>query len=238
MNKNNYTGFEIIDETNNYFVINKFKNILVHSDGKDTSINIVDQLRDKINVSEFDDQIRPGVFQRLDKQTSGLMLIAKNKKTYDYFQNATLNKTLVKSYLAIVHNRINETRMLLKLPLERVKDISKFKVSSTHNAKMSITEVIVLENYQYSALVECILHTGRTHQVRVHLSYIKHPIFNDLLYGKDDNYGKDYGQFLFSHKIIFTDIEDNKVKEYKIQPDATFTALLEKLRNCKIIKVD
>jgi 23S rRNA pseudouridine1911/1915/1917 synthase len=238
MKKNNYTGFEIIKETDNYFIINKFKNSLVQPTVYEKGTTIIDQLKDKINTEEFEDKERPGIIQRLDKQTTGLFIIVKNKKTEEYFKKQLEEEKLIKKYIAIVHNRMKEEHLMVKLPLSRVPGKNKFKVSQDEKSKMAITEIINLENYQFSSLIECILHTGRTHQIRVHLTYIHHPIFNDLLYGKNDGFPKEYGQFLHSYKISFIDPQTKKVVNFKCEPDETFLKLKDKLMKGNLIKSD
>ena len=228
MNKK-INNIEIVYEDDDLIVINKPKNILVHPTTYNEPNTIVDALKDKINVSEFTDQTRPGIIQRLDKNTTGLMVIAKNKKTADSLIDELNNGDLIRKYKTIVHNDFNEDEIIVKAPIARSKgDKLKMIVSDDPKAKDATTNINVLKHYHKACLLECILETGRTHQIRVHLSYLHHPVYNDELYGKYDGY-ENYGPFLHSYFLSFIHPATNKYMEFIIEPDDTFKSLIDKL---------
>ena len=222
---------EILFENNDLMVVNKPSGIIVHPTAYKEKGTLVDLLRSKINVDEFEDKTRPGIVQRLDQYTSGLMVVAKNKKTADNLMQQIKDKTLIRRYRALVHNpfKEGEDEVIIKAPIARsASGKLKFVVSDAPTAKEAETIVKLVANYQVAALVECQLKTGRTHQIRVHLSYIHHPIYNDNVYGRSDGF-KDYGQFLHSHYIKFKDPSTGKVLEYTCEPDKVFNDLVQTL---------
>jgi 23S rRNA pseudouridine1911/1915/1917 synthase len=230
MEKNKYKGFEVIFEDDFVIVINKFKDIVVHPTKYIENDTIIQQLKEKIKVDEFEDQMRPGVVHRLDKNTSGLMTICKNKKAFDSIRSQIEDKKLMRKYCALVHNKYKEKHLLLRLPLILSKNKLKYIVSKEEKAKIAITEVFLIKNYKVSALVNIVLHTGRTHQIRSHMAYINHPIYNDELYGRNDGY-KNYGQFLFSQELTFKHPDTNKTMNFSIEADEVFNNLNKKLEN-------
>jgi 23S rRNA pseudouridine1911/1915/1917 synthase len=225
MNKN----IKIIYEDNDLLVIDKPKGLLVHPSSFNEKNTLVDQLRDKICVSEFDDQVRPGIVHRLDRNTSGLILVVKNKLAYDGIVDQIHKRTLVRKYLTVVHRQFDHDTITIKAPIARSKQhVLKMVVSDDVKAKPSVTEVKVIKNLKDAALIECQLLTGRTHQVRVHLAYIHHPIYNDGVYGKNDGY-ENYDQFLHAHYLSFTHPITKAFLVFNSQPDQTFNDLVKKL---------
>ena len=224
-------NMRIIFEDENIIVVNKPKGILVHPTTYNEKDTLIDALKSKIKVDEFEDKNRPGIVQRLDKDTDGLMVVAKNKKTADELIKQIQDNIFIKKYYAIVHNNFDDDEILINAPIIRSsKNTIKMVVSDDQKAKDAKTKVNVIEHYKTAAFIECELLTGRTHQIRVHMNYIHHPIYNDPLYGHDDGFGK-YGQFLTSHYLQFINPTTNKVVEFKIEPDETFNALRNYLKN-------
>jgi 23S rRNA pseudouridine1911/1915/1917 synthase len=205
----------------------------VHPTSFNETNTIVNILYKKIRTKDFPDSVRPGIVHRLDKDTTGLLVIAKNKKTYLALIKQIADRILVRKYLALVHHNFNDKFLLLKLPIARSKQNKlKMVVSDEPNAKPAQTEVIVLENYPQGSLIECKLLSGRTHQIRVHMAYIHHPIFNDELYGTYDGY-KNYGQFLHAYYLSFIHPITGNLMEFQIKPDNIFNKLKIKLRGDK-----
>jgi 23S rRNA pseudouridine1911/1915/1917 synthase len=224
---------EILHEDNDLIVINKPKHILVHPTSFSETDTVVNALVNKISIDEFEDKLRPGIVHRLDKNTTGLMVIAKNAKTADNLMAQIRKKILIRKYLALVHTNFQDNYLLVKLPIDRNKhNTLKMVISDDSKAKEAITEIKVLENYHTSALIECRLLTGRTHQIRIHLSYIHHPVFNDPLYGNYDGF-KDYDQFLHAHELSFTHPVTKKQMIFKKEPDKIFMNLKQTLRGKK-----
>lgn len=229
--KNNRNNLKVIFEDDNYIVVNKPKGMLVHPTKYEDKNTVIDFLRPRIKVQEFNDALRPGIIQRLDRDTNGLMVIAKNKKTANELIKQIQDNTLVKKYYAIVHNDFNDDEIIIKAPIIRSSsNTTKMVVSDDPKAKDAITEVKVLEHYKTAALVECKLLTGRTHQIRVHMNYIHHPIYNDPLYGHNDGY-ENYGQFLTSYYLEFISPTSAQVVKYNIEPDQIFNKLKEELKS-------
>lgn len=226
--KNN-KQIEIVYEDDYLIVINKPKNILTHPTTFNEQDTLVNVLLDKININEFEDKNRPGIIHRLDRNTTGLIVIAKNKLAYEKLVEQVANKKLIRKYLALVHHRFKDDHLMLKLPITRSKtNGSKMTISDDPQAKIAITEIKVLKNFDDSSLIECILHTGRTHQIRIHLSYIHHPVYNDPVYGSYDGY-KNYDQFLHAYYLSFNHPITNKFLEFNSKPDNTFMLLQKKL---------
>ena len=226
-------SMKIIFEDENIIVVNKPKGMLVHPTTYKEKNTLIDVLKSKIKVNEFEDQNRPGIVQRLDKDTNGLMVVAKNKKTADELIKQIQDNTLIKKYYAIVHNDFEDDEILIKAPIIRSsKNTTKMVVSDDPKAKDAKTKVNVIEHFKNAAFIECELLTGRTHQIRVHMNYIHHPIYNDPLYGHEDGFGK-YGQFLTSYYLQFINPTTNKMVEFKIEPDETFNTLRIYLKNNK-----
>jgi 23S rRNA pseudouridine1911/1915/1917 synthase len=221
---------KIVFEDKDIIVIDKPKHLIVHPTNFQEQDTLINTLIRKIKLQDFSDPMRPGIVHRLDRDTTGLIVIAKNKKSYDSLIKQIQDRVLIRKYLALVHNNFTDDFLLIKLPIDRSKqNLLKMVVSDEPKAKPAQTEVTVLENYRAAALIECHLLTGRTHQIRVHLSYIHHPIYNDELYGNYDGY-KDYGQFLHAHYLSFIHPTSQQIMEFKSQPDQTFKTLQTKLR--------
>jgi 23S rRNA pseudouridine1911/1915/1917 synthase len=221
---------KIIYEDNDVIVVDKPKHILVHPTSFNEQNTIINALLKKIKVNEFDDKLRPGVVHRLDRDTSGLLIVAKNKKAYDYLIKQVQTRSVIRKYLTIVHNDFQDKFLLIKAPIDRSKQNElRMIVSDDSKAKPAQTEVTVLENYPSAALLECYLLTGRTHQIRVHMAYIHHPIYNDELYGAYDGY-KNYGQFLHAHYLSFVHPTTKEVMTFNSKPDKIFQVLKQKLK--------
>ncbi|MDR3329881.1 MAG: RluA family pseudouridine synthase [Mycoplasmataceae bacterium] len=224
---------EIVFEDKDVIVVNKPKHMLVHPTTFNEQDTVVNVLLKKIKVSDFDDKLRPGVLHRLDRDTSGLLIFAKNKKAYDNLSKQIKLKHIIRKYLAIVHNDFKDKFLLIKAPIDRsTQNELRMVVSDSAKAKLAQTEVTILENYPSAALVECFLLTGRTHQIRVHMAYIHHPIYNDELYGTYDGY-KNYGQFLHAYFLSFVHPTTKEVMTFKSEPDKTFQGLKLELRGDK-----
>ncbi len=218
---------DVIYEDKYLMVINKPKNVLVHP----TSFNEQDTIANRLvaYLGKFSkDKVRPGIVHRLDKNTSGLLVVAKNLKVLKLLQEQIQNKTLNRAYVAICHSHFDNNHLLIKAPIIRAFDGStKMVVSDSHKAKEAITKVNLIKNLKNDlAYVECILLTGRTHQIRVHMNYIHHPIYNDELYGHADA-DKEYGQYLHAYKINFIHPISGKKMSFEAKPDKTFLAKLK-----------
>lgn len=218
----------IIYEDAYLMVINKPKGLLVHP----TSFNEQDTVANRLisYLGKFsNDKIRPGIVHRLDKNTSGLLVVAKSLTILNALQDQLVDRTLSRSYVAICHGHFDNHHLIIKAPIMRAKDGStKMVVSDSYKAKQAITKVNLIKNLSDNlAYVECILETGRTHQIRVHLKYINHPIYNDELYGQVEA-KPEYGQYLHAYKIHFIHPMTGKEMNFECKPDKAFMSLVNK----------
>ncbi len=222
---------EIIFENEDLWVINKPKGLIVHHTAYQKSNTLADWVKKHIHLNDFVDQERIGIVHRLDQYTNGLMIVAKNQKSLENLQKQIVDGILIRKYQAIVHNPFENKKIIIKAPLMRSKQNQlKFIVSDNPKAKDAITHIEVLKNFKKAAYIECLLETGRTHQIRVHMQYIHHYIFNDPVYGVE-NEDSNYNQYLFSSYLKFVDPSSNKVMVFSLEPDSTFKKMLERLDN-------
>ena len=190
----------IVYEDDDLLVINKKSGMVVHPGNGNTSGTLVNALMHYTKNLSNKEAFRPGIVHRIDKDTSGLMLVAKNDKSHDILAEGFKNKTIKREYIALVCGVIQEDSGVIDAPIGRdAKDRKKMCVTS-ENSKKAVTHFKVLKRYEHYTLLRLILDTGRTHQIRVHMKYIGHPVYNDPVYGKAYN---DFGQFLHSASIDF-----------------------------------
>ena len=190
----------IVYEDDDLLVINKKSGMVVHPGNGNTSGTLVNALMHYTKNLSKKEAFRPGIVHRIDKDTSGLMLVAKNDKAHDILAEGFKNKTIKREYIALVCGVIGEDSGVIDAPIGRdTKDRKKMCVTS-ENSKKAVTHFKVLKRYEDYTLLRLILDTGRTHQIRVHMKYIGHPVYNDPVYGKAYN---DFGQFLHSASIDF-----------------------------------
>ena len=190
----------IVYEDDDLLVINKKSGMVVHPGNGNTSGTLVNALMHYTKNLSNKEAFRPGIVHRIDKDTSGLMLFAKNDKAHDILAEGFKNKTIKREYIALVCGVIGEDSGVIDAPIGRdAKDRKKMCVTS-ENSKKAVTHFKVLKRYEHYTLLRLILDTGRTHQIRVHMKYIGHPVYNDPVYGKAYN---DFGQFLHSASIGF-----------------------------------
>lgn len=217
-------ALDIVYEDEDLLVINKPSGMVVHPAPGNYHGTLVNALIYKYNFDST--TLRPGIVHRLDKDTSGLMVVAKNEIVLDKLSEMIKNHEVKRTYLALVEGCFNHETGTIDAPIGRDdKNREKMRVCNI-NAKEAITHFKVLKRFANATLVECNLETGRTHQIRVHMAYIKHPIVNDPVYGKKikDN---DFGQLLHSTKISFIHPIKNILIEKEVLPPKEFYDLLE-----------
>ena len=217
---------DIVYEDDYLMIINKKSGLVTHpapGHYDDTLVNAVLYYLNKGPTTN----IRPGIVHRLDKDTSGLMIIAKDEKTQELLSDMISKKEVERKYLAIVDGRIIENTATIDAPIGRnPEDRQKMQVNA--KGKSAITDIKVLERFKNNTFIEATLKTGRTHQIRVHLNYIGHTVTNDPIYSKKKS--TDFGQMLHSYKIEFTHPITSKLLSYEINPPEEFEKALEKLR--------
>lgn len=216
---------EIIYQDSDLLVINKPNNLVVHPGAGNENNTLVHGLI-AMNTSLSDlDSWRPGVVHRLDKQTTGLLIIAKNNLTHQKLSEMFAQRRIKKEYIALVQGLIPEMAGKIAMPIGRSTSNRKKMMVTGKNSKRAITHFEVLERFANTTLVKINLETGRTHQIRVHFNQIKHPIYNDPVYGPG-NTADDFGQYLHASQLSF--------KHPTTQKLMTFTAPLPQQFDDKI----
>lgn len=195
----------IVWEDENMAVINKPSGMLTHPTTVEKSGTLVNALLNHYGeeLSTLNGNMRRGIVHRLDRNTSGLIMIAKNDKTHEFLVNEMREKRFSKKYLAIVRGNIEKDEFEINSPIGRHLT-QPHKQCVREDGKESLTLVKVLERFKEATLVELTLITGRTHQIRVHLSSIGYPVYNDTLYGFGKVKIKTEEQVLQSYKLEFT----------------------------------
>ena len=217
---------DIVYEDDDLLVINKRSGMVVHPGNGNTSGTLVNALMHYTKNLSNKEAFRPGIVHRIDKDTSGLMLVAKNDKAHDILAEGFKNKTIKREYIALVCGVIGEDSGVIDAPIGRdAKDRKKMCVTS-ENSKKAITHFKVLKRYENYTLLRLILDTGRTHQIRVHMKYIGHPVYNDPVYGKAYN---DFGQFLHSASIDFDQPITHEHLHFECDVPKEFQEFLDKL---------
>lgn len=221
----------IVWEDENMAVINKPSGMLTHPTSTETTGTLVNALLFKYgaNLSNLGGVSRQGIVHRLDRNTSGLIMIAKNNKTHEFLVEEMKNKHFTKKYIAIVKGVIDKDEFVIDSPIGR-HETQPHKQTVRDDGKESLTIVKVLERYKDATLVELTLITGRTHQIRVHMSSIGHPVYNDTLYGFGKIKIKTEEQVLESYELEFTQPFTNNRILLKIDPDAEFQKVLNYLK--------
>lgn len=196
---------EIVWEDENMAVVNKPSGMLTHPTVNEMSGTLVNALLYKYgrDLSDLNGELRSGIVHRLDRNTSGLIMIAKNNKTHEFLVDEMKEKRFSKKYLAIVRGVIEKDVFEINSPIGRHPTLP-HKQAVREDGKDSRTIVRVLERFKDATLVELTLITGRTHQIRVHLSSLGHPVYNDTLYGFGKMKIKTEEQVLQSYKLEFT----------------------------------
>ena len=220
-------GLDIVWEDDNMAVVNKPSGMLTHPTSQEMSGTLVNALLNKYGegLSDLNGDLRRGIVHRLDRNTSGLLMIAKNNKTHEFLVEEMKNKNFLKKYLAIVKGVVENDEFEINLPIGRHLT-QPHKQSVREDGKESLTLVKVLKRYKEATLVELTLITGRTHQIRVHMSSIGHPVFNDTLYGFGKMKIKTDEQVLQSYKLEFTKPFTNERILLEIEPDEKFQKVL------------
>ena len=223
---------DIYYEDDDLIVVNKPSGMVVHpAPGNYTGTLVNALMYHTNNLSTINTSVRPGIVHRIDADTSGLLLVAKNDKAHNILAEAIQKKEVVREYIALVEGVIHEDTATIDAPIGRdIHDRKKMAVTS-ENSKDAVTHIRVLERYDKATLITCKLETGRTHQIRVHLNYIGHPIVNDPVYGKKKLIDKDFGQMLHAEKIGFVHPTTKEYMEFTSPVPEEFNKILEKYKN-------
>ncbi|MBQ1550485.1 MAG: RluA family pseudouridine synthase [Bacilli bacterium] len=215
---------DIVYEDEYLMIINKPSGLVVHPAPGHYDDTLVNGLLFYLNKDKTKN-IRPGIVHRLDKDTSGLMVVAKDEKTMELLSEMISKKEVERKYLAIVDGVIKENTATINAPIGRDPS-NRQKMAINPTGKNAITHIKVIERFKNNTFIECLLDTGRTHQIRVHLSYINHRVTNDPVYGEGD----EFGQMLHSYSIKFIHPITKKELYFEQDPPKEFIEELNKLR--------
>jgi len=223
---------DIIYEDNDIIVVNKPKGLVVHPANGNPDGTLVNAIMAicKDSLSGIGGEIRPGIVHRLDKDTSGLIIIAKNDKAHINLSEQIKNREVKKTYLALVRGVINENEATIDMPIGRsAKDRKKMAVTKT--GKNAVTHFKVLKRYDKYTYIEVKIETGRTHQIRVHMSEIGHPIIGDEVYSNGKNVFGARGQMLHAARLSFKHPISNEELNLEAPLPEYFVEILKKLDN-------
>lgn len=223
---------DIIYEDHDFLIINKPKNMVVHpapGHYEGTIVNAI-MFHCKNELSGINGVMRPGIVHRIDKDTTGSLIICKNDDAHNYIAAQLKEHSITRRYRAIVHGVIKEEEGIVDAPIGRHPTDRKKMAINEKNGKHAITHYRVLERFANYTYIECELETGRTHQIRVHLSSIGHPLLGDQVYCKAKTPYKLEGQTLHAMTIGFMHPTTKKYVEYEAPLPEYFVELLNKLK--------
>jgi 23S rRNA pseudouridine1911/1915/1917 synthase len=181
------------------------------------------------DLSSINGIMRPGIVHRLDKNTSGLMLVAKNDRTHNFLAGCLKEHSINRIYYALVEGSVREDCGVIDAPLGRSEKDRKKRAVTTKNSKEAITNFWVVKRYGRYTLLKLKLETGRTHQIRVHMKYIGHPVVGDDVYGSKENKFGLEGQLLHSKTLGFVHPSTKKYMEFDTELPDYFQKVLNKL---------
>ena len=223
---------DIVYEDEYLLVVNKPSGMVVHPAPGNYSGTLVNALMYHCNnLSSINGIIRPGIVHRIDADTSGLLLVAKTDEVHNDLAKQISEKTVLRKYIALVSGIIVEDNATIDAPIGRDKLDRKKMAVTGDNSKNAITHIKVLERLNNATLIECRLETGRTHQIRVHMNYIGHPVINDPVYGKKKIIDNDFGQMLHAKTIGFIHPITKEYLEFSKEPPEKFKEIVDKYRN-------
>ena len=204
---------DVVYEDDDLIIINKKTGMVVHPAPGHHDGTLVNALLFRFkDLSNINGQVRPGIVHRIDKDTSGLLVVAKNNDAHRFLADQLKEHDIKRTYLALVQGRVTNQITHIKVPIGRSQNNRQSMTVTRLNAKDAITHVFIEKLFEKQTLVRCELETGRTHQIRVHLKYIKHPIIGDPLYGTRID---DFGQRLHAYKLELTHPTTKKLMTFE-----------------------
>ena len=223
---------EIIYEDNDIIVVNKPKGMVVHPANGNPDGTLVNAIMAicKDSLSGIGGEIRPGIVHRLDKDTSGLLIVAKNDKAHVNMSEQIKNHEVKKTYIALVRGIVKENEATIDMPIGRSNSDRK-KMAVNKNGKNAVTHIKVLERFEKYTLLEVNIETGRTHQIRVHLSHIGYPIIGDYTYSNGKNEFGVEGQCLHAKQLEFKHPITEKEMKLEAELPEYFEKILQQLGN-------
>ena len=221
---------DIIYEDSDIIVVNKPKGMVVHPANGNPDGTLVNAILSicKNSLSGIGGELRPGIVHRLDKDTSVVIIVAKNDKAHINMSEQIKERNVKKTYIALVRGNVPEEEATINMPIGRsTKDRKKMAV--TKNGKQAITHFKVLKRYSKYTLLEIKIETGRTHQIRVHMAEIGYPVVGDAVYSNGKNEFGIEGQMLHAYKLEFMHPITNKHMELTAPLPQYFEKILKKI---------
>ncbi len=221
----------ILYEDKDLIVVNKVQGMVVHPAPGNYNGTLVNALLFHCkDLSSINGVIRPGIVHRIDKDTSGVLVIAKNDETHNKLSEQLKDHSMKREYCALVEGRLKNEKGTIDKPLARNKR-DRLKIGIVEGGKRAVTHYEVIERYNGYTLIKCMLETGRTHQIRVHMASIGFPLVGDPLYGFKKQRFKLNGQMLHAKTLGFIHPTKNTYVEFTTEFPESFKVVIDKLRN-------
>ena len=217
---------DIVYEDDDVIVVNKANGVVVHPAPGNYHGTLVNGLLYHTNLSDLNGDVRPGIVHRIDAYTTGLLMVAKNNKAHAILAEELAKKETYRKYVALVWGRINNDSGTIDAPIGRSLNDRK-KMAVLASGKEAITHFKVLKRFRDATLIELELETGRTHQIRVHMDYIGHPVVNDPVYG-NRKLIDDTGQCLHAKELGFVHPSTHEYMQFDSELSECFLNILEK----------
>lgn len=225
-------NLDIVYEDHDVIVVNKPRGMVVHPAETYREPTLVNGLLYHCNdLSGINGVLRPGIVHRIDKDTTGLLIVAKNDMAHESLVRQLQSKTVSRKYMALVHGNIEHNEGTIDAPIGR-DTIDRLKMAVVKNGRHAVTHFTVVERFKEYTLTECRLETGRTHQIRVHMSYINHPLAADKKYGRKRTLNAD-GQLLHAYELTFMHPKTQENITVSCDLPNDFKSILKELREQK-----
>ena len=224
---------DILYEDSDVLLVNKPKDMVVHPSAGHVTGTLVNALlyHCKDSLSSINGVMRPGIVHRIDKDTTGILIICKNDKAHNCIAEQLKVHSITRRYHALVWNNVTDDTGTVDAPIGR-HPVDRKKMAINHkNGKHAVTHYKVLERFGHYTYIQCELETGRTHQIRVHMASIGHPLVGDPVYGPAKQPFKTVGQMLHAKVFGFIHPSTNEYMEFETDLPEYFQLILEKLRN-------
>ncbi|MEG0663809.1 MAG: RluA family pseudouridine synthase [Clostridia bacterium] len=224
-------NLDIVYEDSDLLVVNKPKGMVVHPAAGNYENTLVNGLlfHCKDNLSGINGIIRPGIVHRIDKNTSGLLIVAKNDDSHNFLAKQIKEHSFTREYLTIIYGYLKEDILTIDAPIGRNPVDRKKMAVTTKNSKNAITVFETIKKFNGFSLLKCTLQTGRTHQIRVHLASVGHPVVGDDVYGPKKVITELHGQCLHAQKIGFIHPRTNEYLEFSSPLPEYFQAFIKKI---------
>jgi len=223
---------DVVYEDEDILIVNKPRGMVVHPAVGNLNGTLVNAIMYHCGdrLSSINGVVRPGIVHRIDKDTSGLLMVAKNDKAHVSLSKQLYKHTITRKYIALVQDNIKQDEGVVDMPIGRDPKNRLKKAVNGANPKNAVTHYRVIERFGEYTLIECQLETGRTHQIRVHMAYIKHPLVGDPLYGSKKQIFNVDGQLLHAGTIGFIHPSTGDYMEFTVDIPEEFQQVLEQLR--------